>query len=155
MCRWFAYISSTEECLLEDVLVLPDHAISKQVDDHWLPGLWPWETATTDDDNEEGLQNVKDRNFMNNSDGLGIAWYSTARSAFTDPENIAPLPTLYKTLSNPPTDANFISICSTTVTNTLFAHIRAASAGMPVNEANCHPFVFGRSVSHSNNGRLS
>ena len=82
MCRWFAYISPHEKCLLEDVLVLPDHGISKQADSRFLPGLWPWETPDTSDDNEAGLQNVYDRNFMNNSDGLGIAWYSSTRTKF-------------------------------------------------------------------------
>jgi glutamine amidotransferase len=144
MCRWFAYISNSEKCLLEDVLILPDHSISKQVDSHYLPGLWPWETADTSDDNEAGLQNVYDRNFRNNSDGLGIAWYSSTRMEFTEPANIIPLPTLYKTLGHPSTDPNFISIYSTTATNALFAHIRAASPGLPVNEMNCHPFAFGR-----------
>jgi glutamine amidotransferase len=144
MCRWFAYISNDEECLLEDVLILPDHAISKQVDDHFIPGLWPWEKSTKGDDETE--ETILDRNFNNNTDGLGMVWYTTTRSQFTDPGNLSLMPTIYKTLSNPPTDQNFISICSTTSTNTILAHIRAASPAMPVNEANCHPFIFGRQV---------
>jgi glutamine amidotransferase len=37
MCRWFAYISPTEPCLLEDVLVTPKHSLAKQVHEHYLP----------------------------------------------------------------------------------------------------------------------
>src|ERR1700761_2707381 len=123
MCRWFAYISKTEPCLLEDVLILPDHAISKQVDDHFIPNLRV--------DPSETEEMIMDKNFNNNTDGLGIAWYSSTRNEFTAPKDWKPFPTLYKTLSNPPTDPNFISICSTMATKTLFAHIRAASPGMP------------------------
>lgn len=31
MCRWFAYISPDEECLLQDVLIDPTHSLVKQV----------------------------------------------------------------------------------------------------------------------------
>lgn len=34
---WFAYISPTEPCLLEDVLVTPKHSLAKQVSEHYLP----------------------------------------------------------------------------------------------------------------------
>ncbi|KAK7050829.1 hypothetical protein VNI00_004940 [Paramarasmius palmivorus] len=40
MCRWFAYISDKEACLLEDVLIRPTHSIVKQVEDHYLPKLF-------------------------------------------------------------------------------------------------------------------
>lgn len=34
---WFAYISPTEPCLLEDVLVTPKHSLANQVHEHYLP----------------------------------------------------------------------------------------------------------------------
>lgn len=41
MCRWFAYISPEEPCLLSDVLIDPANAISKQCSEHYLPQLLP------------------------------------------------------------------------------------------------------------------
>ena len=43
MCRWFAYISRSEPCLLEDVLVNPAHSLAKQVSEHYLPKLTYYE----------------------------------------------------------------------------------------------------------------
>ena len=68
MCRWFAYISTTEPCLLEDVLISPDHAIAKQVHDRFLPYLVHYEPGTT-------VQEMSLRNSPFNLDGLGVAWY--------------------------------------------------------------------------------
>src|SRR5437764_945672 len=88
MCRWFAYIAPTEECLLEDVLVTPvrtlwscqklignsiafvsldgwvansaqAHALSKQVNEHYLPKLISHDGYATKDE-------VKTRNYFNN-----------------------------------------------------------------------------------------
>ena len=39
MCRWFAYLSNSEPCLLEDVLIDPAHSLAHQVSEHYLPGL--------------------------------------------------------------------------------------------------------------------
>jgi glutamine amidotransferase len=98
MCRWFAYIAPTEECLLEDVLITPvstlranlkahrdvpvemliwlnhwfanstqAHALSKQVNEHYLPKLMSHtpDGYTTEDE-------VSMRNRFNNVDGFGI-----------------------------------------------------------------------------------
>ena len=67
MCRWFAYISTTEPCLLEDVILLPEHAIAKQVHERYLPYLTHYEPETTP--TERSL-----RNSPFNLDGLGLVW---------------------------------------------------------------------------------
>ena len=66
MCRWFAYISPSEPCLLEDVLVVPVHSLSKQVNSHYLPKLIshvPGEETTESE--------ISRRNRFNNVDGFG------------------------------------------------------------------------------------
>ena len=71
MCRWFAYISNKEPCLLEDVLVSPKHCLAKQVHDHYLPGLMHYEP---DGDLEATKKEITLRNSLYNLDGLGVAW---------------------------------------------------------------------------------
>lgn len=81
MCRWFAYISNTEACLLEDVLIDPAHSISKQVHDHYLPGLSHHEPA---EDPRATEREIAMRNKLFNADGLGIAWYVQQTSQSLD-----------------------------------------------------------------------
>jgi glutamine amidotransferase len=71
MCRWFAYIANEEACLLEDVLCKPAHAITRQVDDHYLPQLQAHEPDASKDAFEAEM---KLRNKLNNSDGFGFCW---------------------------------------------------------------------------------
>ena len=70
MCRWFAYISPTEPCLLSDVLITPANSISKQCSEHYLPKLLP---HNEDKDLNDADQLLKMRNSLLNMDGLGIA----------------------------------------------------------------------------------
>ncbi|EME43642.1 hypothetical protein DOTSEDRAFT_35859 [Dothistroma septosporum NZE10] len=165
MCRWFAYISATEPCLLEDVLISPKHSLVKQVSDHYLPKLLP-HGADGDSEND-----VKARNIVMNFDGLGIAWYTSSNADFElgktgqsadgsqkevpsslDAESWQVVakqqlqglrPALYKTTQPPRNDSNFLSICANSETKVLFAHIRASS-GTAIANINNHPFVFGR-----------
>src|SRR2546423_11370995 len=163
MCRWFAYIAPTEECLLEDVLVTPvrtlwscqklignsialvsldgwvanstqAHALSKQVNEHYLPKLIYHGGYATKDE-------VKARNHFNNVDGFGVVWYTTAREDFNQARGTRPA--MYKHAKPPSNDYNFYSICAHTSTTAVFGHIRSATA-TPVAEINNHPFVFGR-----------
>jgi len=147
MCRWFAYISAHEHCLLEDVLVTPEHSLSKQCNTRYLPGLVH---GNTEADYDESSQAVKDRNSANNNDGLGVAWYTRARFHYGEADG--PRPVVYRTLSDPTKDPNFTSICASTSTLALFAHVRAASPGSRVTESNVHPYPFGRWLFMHNGG---
>ncbi|KDQ54628.1 hypothetical protein JAAARDRAFT_160703 [Jaapia argillacea MUCL 33604] len=147
MCRWFAYISDTEPCLLEDVLIVPAHSLSKQVHDHYLPKLMHHEP---DEDPKATEREITMRNRMFNADGLGMVWYTNTREAYD--ECVGPRPVMYKVLSQPTTDPIFNSICAHTSTLTLFAHIRAASPSSPITLYNAHPFTFGRWTFMHNGG---
>lgn len=72
MCRWFAYISAKEPCLLEDVLIEPEHAIARQVSEHYLPYLDHFEKGQDVKDTE---RQIAIRNKLFNADGFGVAWY--------------------------------------------------------------------------------
>ena len=140
-------LSPTEPCLLEDVLITPQHALSKQVHDHYLPKLFshvPGELTTK--------QEITLRNRLQNVDGFGMVWYTPARSGFvTGIEGTRPV--MYKNAQPPNNDAYFHSICAGTATKAAFAHIRAAT-GTSVTAINNHPFTFGRhTIMH--NGLIS
>ncbi|PSN71532.1 N-terminal nucleophile aminohydrolase [Corynespora cassiicola Philippines] len=140
MCRWFAYISPSEPCLLSDVLITPANSISKQCSEHYLPGLLPHDKEKDLDHSSDGL--IRMRNSLLNMDGLGIAWYTGAANSYIKQIDGA-RPALYKSQSPPINDFNFRSLCDNTETNCVFAHIRASS-GSVVTQVNSHPFVFGR-----------
>lgn len=149
MCRWFAYISPTEPCLLEDVLITPKNSLVKQVHDHFLPGLIHHNPKALERSPDEL---VKLRNSVNNIDGFGVAWYTSSSADFEQGDSGKSAdgtlkqglrPAYYKTITPPINDLNFRSICANTETRVCFAHIRAAS-GSPIVHVNNHPFVFGR-----------
>jgi glutamine amidotransferase len=142
MCRWFAYISHEEPCLLSDVLVNPANAISKQISEHYLPMLLPHGEETELDESKDKL--LRMRNSLLNMDGVGVAWYTTASTDYMKDVK-GPRPALYKSQSPPSNDFNFKNLCNNTETYCLFAHIRASS-GSPVSQVNSHPFVFGRHI---------
>lgn len=77
MCRWFSYISDTESALLEDILITPEHSISKQVNSRYLPGLLPYVAGDNQviKNDPEALKELG-VNFLYNVDGIGTAWYS-------------------------------------------------------------------------------
>ncbi|KAI9880848.1 MAG: hypothetical protein M1830_010443 [Pleopsidium flavum] len=139
MCRWFAYLSETEECLLEDVLVTPAHSLSKQVHEHYLPKLLSHDPHELTTEHE-----ITTRNRLFNVDGVGLAWYTSARADF-NANSQGERPALYKDSQPPLNDTNFRSICANTATKACFAHIRAATA-TATTAVNNHPFVFGRHV---------
>lgn len=138
MCRWFAYVSKDEECLLDDVLIAPSHSLAKQVHEHYLPKL------ISHDPNEITTEHeITARNRLFNVDGFGVAWYTAAAKEFENDGVKAEHPALYKNAQPPLHDTNFRSICANTASKAVFAHIRAATA-TPVTAVNNHPFVFGR-----------
>ncbi|KAH7311060.1 N-terminal nucleophile aminohydrolase [Rhexocercosporidium sp. MPI-PUGE-AT-0058] len=152
MCRWFAYISATEPCLLEDVLVTPAHSLSKQVHEHYLPKLLSHNPSTSAEPTTEA--EITTRNRLFNVDGFGMAWYTPSISTFSASTTKTPLhPALYRFIQPPLHDANFRSICANTETKVLFAHIRAATS-TAITQTNNHPFVFGiHTIMH--NGYIS
>lgn len=148
MCRWFAYISPTEPCLLEDVLITPKNSLVKQVHEHFLPGL----IAHNPRDIDNSDQLIRARNSVINIDGLGVTWYTSSAADFERGDSKASSdgtqkqglrPAAYKTIAPPIHDINFRSICANTETRVCFAHIRAAS-GTPIVHVNNHPFSMGR-----------
>ncbi|KAF2127624.1 N-terminal nucleophile aminohydrolase [Dothidotthia symphoricarpi CBS 119687] len=142
MCRWFAYISPKEPCLLSDVLITPANSISKQCSEHYLPKLLPH--GDDKDLNDASDELLRIRNSLLNMDGLGVAWYTEASSTYVK-HVTGPRPALYKSQSPPFNDFNFKSLCENTETHCVFAHIRATS-GSVVTPVNSHPFVFGRHI---------
>jgi len=143
MCRWFAYVSTSEDCLLEDVLVTPKHALSKQVNDHYLPKLLSHDPNVHAEPTTQA--EISERNRLFNVDGFGMAWYTPAQAAFSATNSpIKDLhPALYKCIQPPLHDWNFRSICANTSSKVVFAHIRAATA-TAITPTNNHPFVFGK-----------
>jgi len=139
--------------LLEDVLVTPDHALSKQVHQHYLPKLLSHDPAVHAQHTTEA--EITTRNRLFNVDGFGMAWYTPSLSAFSTTSATQPHlhPALYKTIQPPLHDANFRSICSNTASKVVFAHIRAATA-TAITPTNNHPFTFGiHTIMH--NGYIS
>ncbi|GAB7351039.1 hypothetical protein MBLNU459_g1523t1 [Dothideomycetes sp. NU459] len=157
MCRWFAYIAPTEPCLLSDVLITPKHSLTNQVNDHYLPHL-----LAHIPDKITAKHEADVRNRLLNTDGLGVAWYTSSFSDFEqgvggESEHGKPRtglrPAVYKTVQPPKGDMNYRSICANTETRCCFAHIRATSASAVTN-VNNHPFIFGR-ISFMHNGSVS
>jgi di- and tripeptidase len=70
-----------------------------------------------------------------NADGFGLGWYSC------DPEDT--IPCVYRAARPAWNDGNLGHLAEKIVAPVLFAHVRAASPGMDVSEASCHPYVYG------------
>jgi len=66
-----------------------------------------------------------------NGDGFGVGWYAP---------DLAPRPALFRSITPAWNNANLRSLAGVVASPCVMAHVRAASAGMPVAEANCHPF---------------
>ncbi|ESK93995.1 hypothetical protein Moror_12889 [Moniliophthora roreri MCA 2997] len=145
MCRWFAYISDSEPCLLDDVLVRPTHSIVKQVEDHYLPGLFVHIDKEAD---KAQRADIAARNLYFNGDGTGVAFYTKTAAVFG--EAAFALPHIYKTTMPPTNDINFKSLCQNSSSLTVFAHVRMATSN--VHQFNSHPFVFGRHIFMHNGG---
>lgn len=69
-----------------------------------------------------------------NADGFGIGWYV--------PE-VSSVPAVFRSAQPIWSSANLKSLSRLTRTGHAFIHIRAASEGLEVSEANCHPFASG------------
>ncbi|MFC5134184.1 MULTISPECIES: class II glutamine amidotransferase [Haloferacaceae] len=69
-----------------------------------------------------------------NGDGWGVGWYDRERS---------PEPALHKRVRPAWNDDNMRHVSPLIETSLYFAHVRAASPGLSVQQLNCHPFTGG------------
>lgn len=72
-----------------------------------------------------------------NGDGFGIGWY-------VEPQRLNPFPCVFRTATPAWASRNLEALAQVTTTERAFAHVRAASPGMAVQETNSHPFHHGR-----------
>jgi predicted glutamine amidotransferase len=70
-----------------------------------------------------------------NGDGFGVGWY---------PEELQPFPCVIRTITPAWASHNLASLSVAVRASRVFAHIRAASPGLAVQETNSHPFQHGR-----------
>ena len=70
-----------------------------------------------------------------NGDGFGVGWY---------PAELSPLPCVIRTITPAWASHNLASLAAAISSARVFAHIRAASPGLAVQETNSHPFQHGR-----------
>ncbi|KPV72703.1 uncharacterized protein RHOBADRAFT_55781 [Rhodotorula graminis WP1] len=137
MFRWIAYFS-TQPILVADVILRPEHAIVKQIDEHYLPGI---QAPASDGGGPNSFTNV---------DGFGIGWYSSVPNRYRihdTPREQYPHPPLepvvYRNILPPIHDLNLHGLANAIESSTVFGHVRA-TVGSPVAVANCHPFRAGR-----------
>lgn len=86
---------------------------------------------------------AKERKEPLNGDGFGVGWYL--------PE-ISPTPGVFASLTPAWSNQNLRRLAEHVKAPCFFAHVRAASPGMRVSEANCHPFQYGRYLWMHNGG---
>ena len=70
-----------------------------------------------------------------NGDGFGVGWYN--------PE-LTDEPAVFRSVTPAWNNRNFANLARILSSNCILAHVRAATQSSGVNEANCHPFRFGR-----------
>lgn len=90
----------------------------------------------TDPDNSLIHQSVdsQEREEPLNGDGFGLAWYVPTLSRH---------PALFRSISPAWSNQNLRHLARMTTSHCVLAHVRAASDGLGVAEANCHPFSWG------------
>lgn len=69
-----------------------------------------------------------------NGDGFGVGWY---------PEHDDPVPGTFVSIEPAWSNRNLRQLAGKIPTRHFFAHVRDATPGMPVSQANCHPFQHG------------
>jgi ergothioneine biosynthesis protein EgtC len=80
-----------------------------------------------------------------NGDGFGVGWYAP---------DIDPTPCVFTSVRPAWSNRNLHRLAEKVRAGCFFAHVRAASSGMSVSEANCHPFQHGRFL-WMHNGRVA
>lgn len=83
--------------------------------------------------------------FPFNGDGFGIAWYA---------RDIRDEPARFRSLQPAWSNLNLLNMAGVIRSDCFLAHVRAATPGCPVSDANCHPFVHER-LSFMHNGMLA
>jgi len=78
-----------------------------------------------------------------NGDGFGVGWYTS---------EISSTPCVFAGLTPAWSNQNLRRLSEHVKSTCLFAHVRAASPGMRVSAANCHPFQHGRFLWMHNGG---
>ena len=78
---------------------------------------------------------AKERTEPLNGDGFGVGWYTP---------QISSTPCVFASLTPAWSNRNLRQISEHVKSGCFLAHVRAASPGMRVSEANCHPFQYGR-----------
>jgi len=78
---------------------------------------------------------ARERSEPLNGDGFGVGWYTPC---------VVADPCVFKSISPAWSNNNLLNIADHVRSGCFFAHVRAASPGMAVSEANCHPFQTGR-----------
>lgn len=78
---------------------------------------------------------AKERSEPLNGDGFGVGWYTP---------QISSTPCVFASLTPAWSNQNLRRLSEHLKSECFFAHVRAASPGMRVSEANCHPFQCGR-----------
>lgn len=79
-----------------------------------------------------------------NGDGFGVGWYA--------PE-VADEPAVFRSITPAWNNQNLRQLTRVVASPCILAHVRAATAGLPVSEVNCHPFQHGRLL-FMHNGEL-
>jgi predicted glutamine amidotransferase len=69
-----------------------------------------------------------------NGEVFWLAWYADWR---------ADAPAIFRSVTPAWNNQNLLNIARVTKSRCVFAHVRAASPGLPVTELNCHPFAWG------------
>ncbi|KAI9010256.1 hypothetical protein DFJ74DRAFT_344457 [Hyaloraphidium curvatum] len=126
MCRWLC-VFSVDPFAVSDVLLAPSNSLRQQASDEgaFTPGLRPNSV----------------RNHGVNPDGHGFGYFDDDGKPHV---YVSPLPS-WK-------DPGLEAAVGGTRTRTLLAHVRAATPGLPVLAASCHPFHFGAFMFVQNGG---
>lgn len=80
-----------------------------------------------------------------NGDGFGVSWYVP---------DISPVPAVFRSIQPAWNNNNLLELARVTRSGTILAHVRAATRGTGVAEANCHPFTSGN-LAFMHNGSVA
>jgi predicted glutamine amidotransferase len=70
-----------------------------------------------------------------NGDGFGVGWYA---------HEYSPEPAVFRSITPAWNNRNLQNLARVVASTCIMAHVRAATQASGVNEANCHPFRYGR-----------